>query len=148
MRGRPLHVTWEHSAEDFERMLEKERDPRRRARLEAFMMLRQGKRIRDVTEVVGADYRTVQRWVSWYRTGGIESVLRRTPGHAAPGRRPKLTPQQTRELLKEHQAGRFRSIREAVEWTSEKYGVEFTYTGMHAHIRRAQQRDTQGAPSD
>lgn len=140
MRGRPLHITWMDSVEDFERMLEKERDPRRRARLQAFLMLRQGKRIRDATEVVGADYRTIQRWVSWYRSGGIDAVLKRTPGHAAPGRRSKLTAEQTEELLRQHEAGRFRTIRDAVAWAADTYGVDFTYTGMHAHIRRAQRR--------
>jgi transposase len=103
-------------------------------------MLREGKRISDVSDAVGADYRTIQRWVSWYRTGGIEAVLRRTPGHAAPGRRSKLTAEQTRTLLEAYQEGQFRTIRDAVDWASDTYGVDFTYTGMHAHLRRAQRR--------
>lgn len=140
MRGRPLHVPWKESAEELKAMLDKERDPRRRSRLQAFYLLRQGKRISDVTDVVGADYRTVQRWVAWYRVGGLESVLKRTPGHAAPGRRSKLTADQTRALLEEYEAGHFRTIREAVDWAADEFGVDFTYTGMHAHLRRAQRR--------
>jgi transposase len=140
MRGRPLYVTWNETAEEFKEMLDKERDQRRRARLHAFWMLRQGKRISDVTELVGADYRTVQRWVAWYRVGGLDSVLRRTPGHAAPGRRSKLTAEQTQALLTEQEAGHFRTIRDAVDWTANTFGVDFTYTGMHAHLRRAQRR--------
>lgn len=103
-------------------------------------MLRQGKRISDVSNVVGADYRTIQRWVSWYRDRGLDSVLQRTPGHAAPGRRPRLTAEQTRELLQEYREGQFRTIQDAVDWVAATYGVTFTYTGMHAHLRRAQQR--------
>lgn len=103
-------------------------------------MLRQGKRISDVSDAVGADYRTIQRWVSWYRTGGLDAVLRRTPGHAAPGRRSKLSAEQTRALLEAQEEGRFRTIRDAVDWTADTYGVDFTYTGMHAHLRRAQRR--------
>ena len=140
MRGRPLVVTWQHTASELNERLERERDPRRRSRLQAFVMLREGKRISDVSDAVGADYRTIQRWVSWYRTGGIEAVLRRTPGHAAPGRRSKLTAEQTKALLDAYQDGRFRTIRDAVDWTSDTYGVDFTYTGMHAHLRRAQRR--------
>lgn len=140
MRGRPLVVTWEDSASELAERLEKERDPRRRSRLQAFLMLREGKRISDVSDAVGADYRTIQRWVSWYRTGGLDAVLRRTPGHAAPGRRSKLSPEQTKALLAAYQDGQFRTIRDAVDWTHDTYGVDFTYTGMHAHLRRAQQR--------
>jgi transposase len=135
-----LVVSWQHSAKDLGERLDRERDPRRRARLQAFVMLREGKRISDVSDAVGADYRTIQRWVSWYRTGGIEAVLRRTPGHAAPGRRSKLTSDQTKALLDAYQDGQFRTIRDAVDWASNTYGVDFTYTGMHAHLRRAQRR--------
>jgi transposase len=140
MRGRPLVVTWKDSLADLKDRLDKERDPRRRARLQAFVMLREGKRISDVSDAVGADYRTIQRWVSWYRAGGLDAVLKRTPGHAAPGRRSKLSADQTRALLHEYQEGKFRTIRDAVEWTSNTYGVDFTYTGMHAHLRRAERR--------
>lgn len=140
MRGRPLVVTWVDTAEELADRLEQERDPRRRARLQALLMLREGKRISDVSSTVDADYRTIQRWVSWYRVGGLEAVLQRTPGHAAPGRRSKLSAEQTRALLREHEAGRFRTIRDAVDWAATRYGVDFTYTGMHAHLRRAQRR--------
>lgn len=143
MRGRPLVVSWQDSLDELKARLEKERDPRRRSRLQAFVMLREGKRISDVSEVVGADYRTIQRWVSWYRTGGLEAVLKRTPGHAAPGRRSKLSSDQTRALLAAYQDGQFRTIRDAVAWTADTYGVDFTYTGMHAHLRRAERRAPQ-----
>ncbi|MBI3950575.1 MAG: helix-turn-helix domain-containing protein [Acidobacteria bacterium] len=33
-----------------------------------------GKSLGEVTEVVGVGYRTVQRWVRWYRTGGLAEV--------------------------------------------------------------------------
>lgn len=140
MRGRPLVVSWKESATELADRFDRERDPRRKARLQAFVMLREGKRISDVSDVVGADYRTIQRWVSWYRIGGLDAVLHRTPGHAAPGRRSKLSAEQTRALLEAQEAGRFRTIRDAVTWTQDRYGVEFTYTGMHAHLRRAQRR--------
>lgn len=140
MRGRPLVVSWKESATELADRLDRERDPRRKARLQAFVMLREGKRISDVSGAVGADYRTVQRWVSWYRSGGLDAVLHRTPGHAAPGRRSKLSAEQTCALLAAQEAGRFRTIRDAVAWTQNRYGVEFTYTGMHAHLRRAQRR--------
>ena len=140
MRGRPLVVTWKDSPDELKARLEKERDPRRKARLQAFTMLRDGKRISDVSDAVGADYRTIQRWVSWYRTGGLDAVLKRTPGHAAPGRRSKLSADQTRALLEAYEDGQFRTIRDAVAWASDTYGVDFTYTGMHAHLRRAERR--------
>lgn len=140
MRGRPLLVPWRHSAEELEALLAAERNPRRRQRLEALRLLRIGCRIKEVRDTLGVDYRTIQRWVAWYRAEGLDSVLQRTPGHRAPGRRPKLTSEQTQVILARYEDGQFRSVREVVEWVREELGVEFTYSGMYAHLRRARER--------
>ena len=140
MRGRPLRVHWNHTAEELADRLKHERNPRRRERLRALLMVRQGSRIEEVSTELGVHYRSVQRWVAWYRNGGLDAMLKRTPGHAAPGRRSKLTEEQTQELLRRYESGAFRSVREVVEWTAEHYGVQFSTTGMYAHLRRARSR--------
>ena len=106
----------------------------------ALMMLQEGKRIGEVCDALDIHYRTVQRWADWYRTGGVDAVLQRTPGHNALGRPPKLSSTQTRALLREYESGAFKSINDAIEWTARRYGVEFTYNGMLALLRRAQER--------
>jgi transposase len=102
----------------------------------ALWMLRSGASIGSAGNAVGVDYRTIQRWISWYREGGLEAVLMRTPGYAAPGRPSRLTSEQRMVLLKKARQGQFRTVREAVDWVQREYGVTYTYTGMHALLNR------------
>jgi transposase len=136
MRGRPLDVEWQESAEELCRMAQQERDPHRRARLRAVAMLRRGKPITEVHRVIGVDYRTVQRWLGWYREGGLAELLRRVPGHQSMGRPPKLSPEQHEALLARDAAGEFATVGEAVAWVREEWGIVFSYPGMHRLLRR------------
>jgi transposase len=49
-----------------------------------------GKTLEVVAELVGIGYRTLQRWVSGYRHGGLKEVLQRIKGHGNQGRPTKL----------------------------------------------------------
>ena len=142
MKGRPLVITWTETAQELADRLAQEHEPLRRVRLQALLMLRNGARISDASDATGVKYRTVQRWLSWYRIGGLEEVLRRTPGYNAVGRGSQLTPAQTAALLRAQEAGHMRTIHDAVAWTLEHYGVALTYSGMHAHLQRARKRAT------
>jgi transposase len=108
-------------------------------------MLRSGASIGEARQAVGVDYRTIQRWVSWYRQGGLDAVLTRTPGYAAPGRPSRLTEAQITALLERSRSGQFRTVSDAVRWTEQAYGVVYTYTGMHALLGR---RSISAAGSD
>jgi transposase len=136
MRGRPLVVNWQESADDLRARYESERNGHRRARLQALLMLREGSSIGEAGRMVGVDYRTVQRWVSWYRKGGLDAVLTRTPGYAAPGRPSRLTEPQIADLIGRSLEGQFRTVSDAVAWSLQTYGVSYTYTGMYALLGR------------
>jgi len=136
MRGRPLVVDWTESADTLQAMYEHERNGHRRARLQALWLLRSVASIGEAGRAVGVDYRTVQRWVSWYRQGGLSAVLMRTPGYAAPGRPSRLSETQIADLVGRSRDGQFRTVSEAVNWTSQTYGVSYTYTGMYALLGR------------
>lgn len=136
MRGRPLVVEWAESPDTLHAMFENERNGHRRARLQALWMLRTGSSIGEAGRAVGVDYRTVQRWVSWYRKGGLRDVLTRTPGYAAPGRPSRLTERQIADLIGRSRNGQFRTVSDAVIWSAQTYGVTYTYTGMYALLGR------------
>lgn len=136
MRGRPLEIDWNETVEELRQRYEAERNAHRRARLRALWLLRQGHTIGEVVREVGVDYRTVQRWVAWYRANGLEDVLDRTPGHAAPGRPLRLDPEAVQALRERAERGEFRTVWDAVAWVQETYGVTYTYTGMHALLHR------------
>ena len=47
----------------------------KRIRLQGLSMLRHGMTLTEVARALDINYRTVHRWVSWYRNGGLTKVL-------------------------------------------------------------------------
>ncbi len=124
-----LQVEWREDAATLKRMYRQEKDHQRRTRLLALWHLRQGRTIGEAAEAVGVHSRTVQKWVAWYRRGGLGEVLRRRHG----GRRPRpvrLTEEQLAALKALAEAGEIRTIWDGVRWAKEKWGVAYTYWGM------------------
>ena len=96
--GRKLEIEWHETASELKKLYRKERNSERKTRLHAFWQLRQSKTLKDVVELVGVGYRTLQRWVSWYRHGGLKEVLQRIKGHGNQGRPAKLNTLQQKAL--------------------------------------------------
>ena len=82
MQGRPLRIEW--GAEDTGAALKMaylaERDGIVRTRLHALWLLRTGRSVGAVAAIVGTHYRSVQRWLAWYRQGGLALVRARQAG--------------------------------------------------------------------
>lgn len=129
VRGRNLHIDWQEDEKRLYELYKREKDHQDRTRLQAFWLLRQGRTMKEVAQVVGVHYRTVQRWVSWYKEGGLQGVLKHRHGGSR-GRRSKLTFQQEEALKEEACQGRFKTIWDGVKWVKETFGVEYTYWGM------------------
>lgn len=132
-----LAMDWAESADQLEALYKAEKQVERRTRLLALWHLRQGKRIADVVAMLKVSYRTVQHWVSWYRAGGLEEVLRRVRGHGSSGAHAAyLRPIQQRALFAKVQLGEFRTVWDAVAWVQARWGVSYTYKGMHDLLYR------------
>jgi transposase len=135
-RGRPLVIGWR--PEDDEGALkaayQKERRPDVRPRLHALWLLRRGRRVREVAQVVGVHERTVQRWVGWYRVGGLPTVR----GHrqAGTGQPSFLTAEQQRQLRAQAATGAFRTAAEVQQWVTQHFGVRYRPGGMYALLER------------
>lgn len=136
-RGRPFVVAWnEEDTEDALRAAYRaERDVDVRQRLHALWLLRGGERRMDeVAGLVGTTYRTVQRWVAWYREGGLEAI--RTHRMGGYGQTPRLTEEQQEHLATEVATGRFRNAVAIRAWVSETFGVPYTEGGMYSLLKR------------
>jgi transposase len=135
-RGRKLRVEWA-AADDAASLRARYRQERRadvRPRLQGLWLVRTGRTTREVAEVVGVEERTVQRWLAWYRAGGLAAVEER---HAhGKGASPFLTPEQQQELAEEVATGRFRTAAEIRRWVQERWGVRYTEGGMYALLER------------
>jgi transposase len=83
------------------RMIARESNAMQRDRLRSVMLALQGRQTLEVTATVGRSRAFVQRWAYAYRDGGIEAVQGRT----APGRRPRLSPEQEARFVQRLKAG-------------------------------------------
>lgn len=135
-RGRPFVVAW--GDEDDEAALKAayraEPDAEVKPRLHALWLVRAGRRLGEVADVVGVDYRTVQRWVAWYRQGGRAEVQRRPMGGV--GQPSRLTPEQQERVAREVATGRFRTAAAIRGWVAETFRVDYTEGGTYSLLAR------------
>ncbi len=82
----------------------------------------------------GGCFRWPQRWVGWYRKGGVENVLSHKMG--GKGQEPFLTDEAQEQVATEVGTGRFRTVGEIREWIAEEYGVTYTEGGAYSLMRR------------
>src|SRR5918999_4416147 len=136
MSHRRLNLVWQEEEGDLFLLYRQEQDRHRRARLQALWLLRQGYSVEQVRQWVGFSYRTLQRWVAWYRQGGLHAVLAKTPGHGAQGKRPWLNSKQKDILLAQARQGDFRTIQDAVTWAEAQWGVRYSLKGMYSLFYR------------
>jgi len=135
-RGRPFVVEW-RAGDDvgaLQAAYRQEKRPDVKPRLQALWLLRGGRRLAEVAAVVGVEYRTAQRWVSWYRAGGLEAMRAHRQG--GQGQRPRLTPEQQATVTQEIATGRFHSIREIHHWIVDTFAVRYTEDGVESLVER------------
>jgi transposase len=135
-RGRKLTIEWEErdDAAGLYARYRQERRPDVRPRLHGLWLVRTGKTTREAAEVLGVDERTVQRWLAWYRAGGLAPLEGRQAG--SQGAPSFLTPDQKAALAEEVATGRFRTAAEIRTWVEERWGVAYTEGGMYALLKR------------
>ena len=135
-RGRKLLVVWA-SEDDAASLYARYRGERRadvRPRLHALWLVRTGHTTRETAEVLGVDERTVQRWLAWYRAGGLTPIEGRHAG--SQGAPSFLTPGQKAELADAVATGQFRTAAEIRRWVDERWSVRYTEGGMYALLGR------------
>src|SRR5918996_6249396 len=94
MAGRRVRIAWEaeDTAEALREGYRRQEEGEVRSRLHALWLLRTGWSMEQVAGVVGVHYRTVQRWVGWYRNGGGGGGG--SPHGGGEGEPPRLPPEQ------------------------------------------------------
>lgn len=135
-RGRPFVVAWrdEDDAAALKAAYRAERDAELRPRLHALWLLRGGRRLGAVAEVLGVDYRSVQRWVAWYREGGLPAVRAHHMGGV--GQPPWLSPEQQEQTAREVATGRFPTAADIRGWVAQTFAVTYTEGGMYSLLGR------------
>jgi transposase len=105
-----------------------------RQRLHGLWLLRRGWTLGAVAAALGVHYRTVQRWVDWYRAGGVAAVrARRMGGHGQPA---KLSAEAQVAVGEAVATGRFRTAAEVGDWIAQTYGVRYRPGGLAGLLDR------------
>ena len=135
-RGRKLTIAWA-AGDDEAGLYARYRRERRadvRPRLHGLWLVRIGRTTRETAAVLGVDERTVQRWLAWYRAGGLGPIEGRQAG--SQGAPSFLPPEQKMERAAEVATGRFRTAAEIRRWVEGRWGVSYTEGGMDALLGR------------
>jgi transposase len=138
MRGRSFVLAWRETdtSDEMKAAYLAEHDCALRSRLHALWLLRSGKSLGGLAAVLGVHYRSVHRWVAWYRQGGLEAVRSHRMGGVG----------QVAFLAAEAQAGvaaevatvRFRTAAEIRDWIAEKYEASYTVGGVYSLLALVQ----------
>jgi transposase len=134
-RGRPLNIDWQESEAELQALYNGETQPARRIRLKAFWLLHMGKSLTEVSTQLDIRYRTLQRWVAWYRHGGLNEVFARTTGGKRIFQAGYLTPTQEAELKREANKGRFASAGEVADWVQDQWGIVYQPGSIYSLLK-------------
>ncbi len=135
MRGRRLRIEWQEDEVTLWQRYRSEPDPELRTRWHALWLLRQGRSATETAALVGVHRGSIQRWLAWYRQGGLAAVAQHRQG-GRQGRAPYLTPEQQARVEAETAAGTLRTVGAAVRWVEREFGVRYTYWGMRTLLHR------------
>ena len=136
MIGRPLRIDWheDDTPSALKQAYQSQKDVNIRSRLHLLWLIRRGWQIKSAAEAVGVRYRSAQRWLEWYRDGGIEEVVSRRMGGVGQPR--YLSDEQESRLVDEVGSGRFRTAGEIAEWVESEYGVRFKGNSIYSVLER------------
>ena len=136
MIGRPFRMAWheQDTPEALKEACQSQRDVYIRTRLHALWLIRRGWQIKAAAEAVGVHCRSAQKWVGWYREGGLDELLSRRMGGVGQPR--FLSESQERRLVGEIGSGRFRTAGEIADWVESEYGVRFKGNSIYSVLER------------
>ena len=140
MAGRRVQIAWESedSSEALRERYRRQEEGEVRTRLHALWLLRTGWSMEQVAGIVAVHYRTVQRWVGWYRNGGVAEVrAHHRGGHGQPA---WLTQEQEAAVADEAAKGIFTTASDVRQWVAKQFGVTYRRKGIYGLLRRVRCR--------
>ena len=131
-----MRVVWaeEDTAAALHQQYRTEKVTEVRTRLHALWLLRQGRGPTAVAAAVGVGRNAVQRWLRWYREGGLDAVRSRRRG--GPGKPSFLTKDQEQQVVAAAATGVFATAQEMRDWIEEQFGVVYTRDSMYTLLPR------------
>jgi transposase len=135
MTGRPFRVTVTESLEQLEKTLRHARSASQKERLQMLVWLKQGKVSSrfELAERCNRDKATITRWISRYRQGGLNALLKK--GTAAGATR-KIPPEALERLkARLAKAEGFHSYIEIQQWLEHNCQLTVEYATVYRVVR-------------
>lgn len=139
-KGRPIKVKWQETENELYELFAAEIDVKKRQKLQFLWLVRIGNSLRKSCQTTAINERTGQRYLKWYREGGVENVLKRRHGGNRGQQASFLTKEQQEALKAEADAGKLKTVWEGIEWVKKKYDVQYSYEGMRGVFKRLRLR--------
>lgn len=117
--------------EELKRLLKKEKDVRKRERIEVLYWLKTGqvKNMVMAANQIGRSYWTVKRWLRSYSAGGLEKLMERRHGGGNKLTIPKEILEELDKRLKRREG--FSSYGAIQAWLLKEYALEIKYKTLH-----------------
>ena len=130
-----LKIEIGESLDSLKELLGKQKTGKTKERLQALYWLKSGQSqtVDELALRLGHHRTTVSRWLSLYRTGGLNHLLNIK---TSSGRSRKVSPEIENRLMSEHSDPEgFASYQEVQVWLKIAWDVEMSYTGVHKLVR-------------
>lgn len=139
-KGRPITVEWQDSEQELYERYQAETDIHRRQKAQFLWLVKSGKTIRESCRIAALQERAGQRYMQWYRAGGLEYVLSRQHGGNNGHQHSLLDNEQQKQLKAAADAGELKTIWEGIAWVKQKFNVQYSYEGMRSVFKRLRLR--------
>jgi transposase len=133
---RRADIPWrpEDTVEALHDRYRRESNPLVKTRLHALWLLRQDRTLQETVTLVGVAYRSLQRWLDWYRRDGLATVCQHTG--RSPGRVRWLSPEQEAALCAHLAEGDTFVAADARAYLIASHGVTYTPGSMYTVLAR------------
>ncbi len=124
------------SAADLKQQLQRERDGRKKPRLQMLYLLasEQARTRQEAATLLGVSRNTLGRWLALYETGGMAALL---TVYVPPGKRPSLAPEVLLSIEQRLQPPTgFSSYEELRQWVEQTHQVRVKYKTLYTLVRK------------
>jgi transposase len=128
---RKLNLVRHLTRDDLEERYRKEKDSRLRERLQAILLLYEGKKTGDVASIVRRARSTIENWIGAWNERGIDGLVPDFTG----GPKPRMASGEWDKIVKEIE-GKGMTLRDVEVYVKDTRGVHYAYKTVWKALRK------------